>query len=87
MWYGGRKLAFDLTLPRLRHKWGGAPDSLTGISMTAETARTVLTSEALRAARSARSEHEFFTLLDHAGLQVRLRSDGPCGATRPATTE
>jgi len=79
VWYGGGKLASDLTLPRLRRRWAGLPGSrpgsLTGLSMAAGTARTVLTREALRAARSARSENEFFILLERAGLQVRLRSD------------
>ena len=80
VWYGGRKLASDLTLPRLRHKRGDTSDSLAGISMTAETARTVINREALRVARSARNEHEFFTLLDRAGLRARLRSEA--GRTR-----
>lgn len=85
VWYGGGKFASDLTLPRLRQRWAGLPgsrpSSLTGLSMAAGTARTVLTREALRAARSARSENEFFTLLERAGLQVRLRSD-PAQASR-----
>lgn len=79
VWYGGGKLASDLTLPRLRRRWvglpGSRPGSLTGLSMGTETARTVLTREALRAARSASTENEFFILLEHAGLQVKLRSD------------
>jgi hypothetical protein len=79
VWYGGGKLASDLSLPRLRQRWAGVPGSppgsLTGISMTTGTARTVLTREALRAARSARDETEFFTLLERAGLRVRLRTD------------
>jgi hypothetical protein len=43
--------------------------------MTNGTARTVLTREALRAARSARSEHEFFALLGRSRLQARFRTD------------
>jgi hypothetical protein len=86
VWYGGRKLASDLSLPRLRERWAGMPGStsgsLTGLSMTNGTAWVVLTREALRAARSARSENEFFSLLDRAGLQVRLRSD----PTQPGRT-
>ncbi|HEX3955178.1 MAG TPA: hypothetical protein VHZ03_00945 [Trebonia sp.] len=38
VWYGGGKLASDLTLPRLRQRWasspGSPPGSLTGLSMT-----------------------------------------------------
>ncbi len=79
VWYGGGKLASDLTLPRLRQRWAGLPGSqagsLTGLSMSTGTARTVLTREALRAAWSASTENEFFALLERAGLQVKLRSD------------
>lgn len=79
VWYGGGKLAPDLTLPRLRQRWAGPPGSpagsLTGLSMTAGTARPVLAREALRVARLARSESEFFALLERAGLQVRHRPD------------
>ena len=79
VWYGGGKLAPDLTLPRLRQRWVGLPGSpagsLTGLSMTAETARPVLAREALRVARLACGESEFFVLLERAGLQVRHRPD------------
>ncbi len=79
VWYGGGKLAPDLTLPRLRQRWAGSAGSpagsLTGISMAAGTARPVLAREALRVARLARGENEFFALLERAGLQVRLRLD------------
>lgn len=79
VWYGGGKLAPDLTLPRLRRRWDGPPGSpagsLTGLSMTPATARPVLAREALRVARLARSESEFFALLERARLQVRLRPD------------
>ena len=46
-------------------------------------ARTVLAREALRAARAARSEPEFFALLARAGLLARLRA-APDQAGRPA---
>lgn len=79
VWYGGGKLAPDLTLPRLRRRWvgplGSPTGSLTGLSMTAGTARPVLAREALRVARLARGESEFFALLERAGLQVRHRPD------------
>src|SRR5260370_18463818 len=56
---------------------------LTGRGMGDPPARTVLAREALRAARAARSEPEFFALLERAGLLARLRTaPGPAG--RPA---
>ena len=77
VWYGGGKLAPDLTLPRLRQRWASTPGnptgSLTGLSMKTETAHPVLARESLRARRVAHSESEFFALLDRAGLLVRLR--------------
>jgi hypothetical protein len=79
VWYGGSKLASDLTLPRLRKRWAGVPGSpaggLTGQSMHAETGRIVLAREALRAARGAHGEAEFFARLEQAGLQVRHPHD------------
>jgi hypothetical protein len=70
-WFGGGRLAPDLTLPKLRARWAGPP--LTGRGMTGPAARTVLAREALRAARAARSEPEFFALLARAGLTARPR--------------
>jgi hypothetical protein len=70
-WFGGGKLAADLTLPKLRARWSGP--RLTGRGMTGQTARAVLAREALRAARAARSEPEFFRLLARSGLTARTR--------------
>jgi hypothetical protein len=75
VWFGGGKLAPDLTLPRLRTRWPSGTSRLTGRAMSGPTARVVLTREALRAARASRTENQFFTELDQAGLLVRLRSD------------
>jgi hypothetical protein len=61
VWFSGGKLAADLTLPKLRRRWAGP--RLTGRGMGDPPARTVLAREALRAARAARSEPEFFALL------------------------
>ena len=72
VWYSGGKLAADLTLPKLRRRWSGG--RLSGRGMAGQTARTVLAREALRAARAARAEPEFFALLERAGLAVRLRA-------------
>jgi hypothetical protein len=83
IWYGGGKLASDLTLPRLRQRWAGPDGRLTGRAMGGPAARPALAREALRAARAARSEPEFFALLEQAGLQVRLRA-GPARPGHPA---
>jgi hypothetical protein len=81
VWFSGGKLAADLTLPKLRRRWAGP--RLTGRGMGDPPARTVLAREALRAARAARSEPEFFALLERAGLPARLRA-APDQAGRPA---
>jgi hypothetical protein len=75
VWFGGGKLAPDLTLPRLRRRWCSGTSRLTGRAMSGPTARVVLTREVLRAARASRTEDQFFAGLDRAGLLVRLRSD------------
>jgi hypothetical protein len=78
VWFGGGRLAPDLTLPRLCARWAGSPggpDRLTGQAMSDPAARAVLAREALRAARAARTEAEFFGQLGRAGLLVRLQPD------------
>jgi hypothetical protein len=77
VWFGGGRLAPDLTLPRLRARWSGGPGDpgrLTGQAMGDRAARAVLAREALRAARAARTEEEFFGQLGRAGLLARMRS-------------
>jgi hypothetical protein len=75
VWYGGGKLAVDLTLPRLRARW--APRNAFGTdsgTRLSETGVKVLAREAVRrAARDAGSEEEFFARLKDAGLLVRWR--------------
>jgi hypothetical protein len=83
IWYGGGRLASDLTLPKLRQRWAGPDGRLTGRAMGGPAARPVLAREALRAARAARSEPEFFALLEQAGLQVRP-GPGPARPGHPA---
>ena len=87
VWFGGGKLAPDLTLPKLRRRWpepgqDGQPARyrratarLHGHGMTDGAARAALRREAGRCAAAARSEAEFFAALDAAGLLVRLRDD------------
>lgn len=76
VWFGGGKLAPDLSLPKLRARWpspGRPRDRLDGNGMRDGVARVTLRHEVgLRAAR-ARSEWEFFAALEAAGLTVRIR--------------
>lgn len=86
VWFGGSRLAPDLSLPRLRARWPGGPGQagpstaagpgrLSGRAMSRQAARPILAREVTRAARAARSEEEFFALLARAGLLVSLRPD------------
>ena len=81
VWFGGGKLAPNLTLPRLRARSPIGTSRLTGRAMTGPTAHVVLAREVLRAARASRTEDQFFAELDRAGLLVRPRSD-PSGTDR-----
>jgi hypothetical protein len=76
VWYGGGKLAADLTLPKLRARWVGAgpgrvPWSGAGVPPAAVrgTLRTLVT----RAAEQATDETGFFARLREAGVLVRVR--------------
>ncbi|NEA29482.1 relaxase/mobilization nuclease domain-containing protein [Actinomadura bangladeshensis] len=79
VWFGGGKLAADLTLPRLRRRWsadGAAPPvprPLSGRHMSARTARAVLRTAVRRAADGTRTATEFLNLLEQEGLLVRPR--------------
>ena len=81
VWFGGGKLAADLTLPKLRRRW--SPGRLSGRGMGGPAARLALRREVARCAAAARSEPEFFAGLGAAGLLVRLRAD-PARPARPA---
>ena len=75
IWYGGGKLAPDLTLPKLRARWarpaGAGPADGTGLSAAA--ARAVLRSMVTWAAEHSPGETGFFARLRESGLLVRLR--------------
>jgi hypothetical protein len=75
IWYGGGKLAPDLTLPKLRTRWaipaGHHPVDGTGLSVPA--ARAVLRSMVARAAEHSPDEASFFARLRESGVLVRLR--------------
>ncbi|MEU9867864.1 hypothetical protein AB0C87_08450 [Actinomadura sp. NPDC048021] len=79
VWFGGGKLASDLTLPRLRRRWapeqvdrpGARPPS--GRHLSARTTRAVLRTTVRRAADEARTPADFLELLERHGLLVRPR--------------
>jgi hypothetical protein len=74
IWYGGGKLAADLTLPKLRARWttpGGGP--IPGQGLPAAAARAVLRNVVTGAAGQAREEAGFFAALRESGVLVRLR--------------
>jgi hypothetical protein len=76
VWYGGGKLAADLSLPKLRRRWSapgvdyGAPP---GQGLPAAAARAVLRNMVAEAAGEASGEEEFFARLREAGVRVRVR--------------
>ncbi|MEU5994222.1 hypothetical protein ABZ806_35070 [Spirillospora sp. NPDC047418] len=79
VWFGGGKLAGDLTLPKLRRRWtpedvdrpGSRP--LSGRHLSARTARALVRTTVRRAADEARTTGEFLDLLERQGLLVRRR--------------
>ncbi len=76
IWYGGGKLAADLTLPKLRTRWAGpqARNPLAGADqLPRATIRAVLRATVAQAAEHATNEAQFFTRLRASGLLVRER--------------
>jgi hypothetical protein len=76
VWYGGGKLAADLTLPRLRRRWPGPGQeegTFGATDLSDPAARAVLRSMVTGAARQAHDEAGFFAGLREAGVLVRLR--------------
>ena len=76
VWYGGGKLASDLTLPKLRARWtgstaGGDPFGEAGVP--AAVVRGALRTRVTHAAEQAADEAGFFGALREAGVLVRLR--------------
>ncbi len=80
VWFGGGKLAADLTLPRLRHRWPGGPETgpLSGEGLPPAAARAVLRNAVSTAAGQAGDESGFFDRLRDAGVLVRLRFSQAC---------
>jgi hypothetical protein len=75
IWYGGGKLAPDLTLPKLRIRWASPAGhgSADGTGLSAPAARAVLRSMVTRAAGHSPDETSFFARLRECGVLVRLR--------------
>ncbi|WP_024936262.1 relaxase/mobilization nuclease domain-containing protein [Actinomadura welshii] len=82
VWYGGAKLAADLTLPKLRHRWAGADSSvrdssairrLDGRHLSPRTKQAMLRTTVRRAAEEARTAIEFLDQLRDCGLLVKVR--------------
>jgi hypothetical protein len=76
VWYGGGKLAADLTLPKLRARWTGSAaggDPFGGAGAPAAAARGALRTGVTHAAEQAADEAGFFAALREAGMLVRLR--------------
>jgi hypothetical protein len=76
VWYGGGKLAADLTLPKLRARWGdpAVRDPLAGAAnLPAPVIRGVLRATVAQAAAESFGEAEFFARLRGSGLLVRER--------------
>jgi hypothetical protein len=76
IWYGGGKLAADLTLPKLRRRWtapGEGHRAFPGRGLPAAAARVVLRSAVTGAAEQAQDEAGFFARLREAGVLVRVR--------------
>jgi MobA/VirD2-like, nuclease domain len=75
IWYGGGKLAADLTLPKLRARWRAPAghDPLAGTELPASAVRAVLRNKITEAAQEARDEAGFFARLRESGVLVRVR--------------
>ena len=73
VWYGGGKLASDLTLPKLRARWARPADDGFARPVHSVMARAVLRARVTAAAEQAQDEAGFFAQLRESGVLVRLR--------------
>jgi len=73
VWYGGGKLAADLTLPKLRARWAAPAQECLGPGFPPQMARAVLRTRIVDAAEQAAGEAEFFARLRRSGVLVHLR--------------
>ena len=73
IWYGGGKLAPDLTLPKLRARWAGPGGEGLGQPVHGVMARAMPRGRVTEAAEQARDQAGFFAQLREGGVLVRLR--------------
>jgi hypothetical protein len=73
VWYGGGKLAADLTLPKLRARWAGTTEDALHREIPRQVARGLLRHKVFDAAAHTREEIGFFARLRETGVLVRLR--------------
>jgi MobA/VirD2-like, nuclease domain len=75
IWYGGGKLAADLTMPSLRARWHppSGHDPYSAAELPAAAVRAVLRNKVTMAAQQARDETGFFARLRGSGVLVRVR--------------
>jgi hypothetical protein len=76
VWYGGGKLAADLTLPKLRTRWAGSAAErppLGAQGAPGAAVRGALRTMVTQAAEQSADEAGFFARLRAAGVQVRVR--------------
>ncbi len=73
VWYGGGKLAADLTLPKLRARWTGPAEEALHREIPRQVARGLLRQKVVDAAAHARDEAGFLARLRETGVLVRLR--------------
>jgi hypothetical protein len=78
VWYGGGKLAPDLTLPRLRRRWERSRNTdhdgtLPEQNLSPRTVRAFLRKAAASAADRAQDEATYWAHLQDQGVQIRYR--------------
>jgi hypothetical protein len=73
VWYGGGKLAADLTLPKLRARWAGTAEDALHREIPRKVTRGLLRHKVLDAAAHTRDEAGFFARLRETGVLVRPR--------------
>jgi hypothetical protein len=75
IWYGGGKLAADLTLPKLRARWAGSGRDLLAeaTGLPGPAVRAVLRATVAQVAGRVAGEEEFFAQLRASGVLVRER--------------
>ena len=73
VWYGGGKLAADLSLPKLRARWAVPAEECLGLGLPPQMVRAVLRARIMDAVEHAAGEAQYFDRLRRSGVLVRLR--------------